>query len=669
MAIAQLSIDMVAKLAEFEKDLKRATAATEAQTSKMALAFEVVKGAAAGVAGALSVGAIVGAVHSVSDYADEMGKMSQKVGVAVEDLSALAYAAKLSDVSNETLGKGLKKLSVLMQEAAGGSAEASRTLKALGTAETQDVNKALFDIADRFEVLKDGAGKTALAAKGFGEKIGPELIPLLNGGGEALRNATEEARKFGRVVTKEAAAAAEKFNDNLTRLSEISKGVQASMFAGLVEGLGNAGAAYIDAAKEGSKYLGVIAAIQTFLTGDDRHKNNVALVEDTDKLLRAENALAAARASGMNPQGIAARQKAVDDLNARLKTNLAYRKLLDEQEERAKPKPRTETVDPGAFASGEKLKAMKSLADQGATLTESLLGQASGLSSDFFKKWDQLNAAYNGSAISLDRLTLAQAELLKQQPFEKTSLESAKKIAEDRATARNKEYDDINEWEKKRLAQEDKFWSDLLAATPTAKLEVQRATIEKITKGFLIEKKYGAPDSAEAAAKYGEVINAYLNNIPEAVAVTKSAAEELGLSFSSAFEDAIVSGNSLSVVLEGLEKDILRIALRKSITEPAAAYITGGISSILGSLGLPSFAVGTDYVPQDMIAKIHKGEKITPAAQNAMGSNGAQQVTVVQNFTVGDVASISMVRQAVAGSERRIVASMGRSRNYGGALS
>ena len=668
MAIAQLSIDLTAKMAEFVTDLKRATTATEAQTHKMSLAFDMVKGAAAGVAGALSVGAMVEAVHTVADYADEMGKMSQKVGVAVEDLSALAYAAKLSDVSNETLGKGLKKLSVLMQEAAGGSAEASRTLKALGTAETQDVNKAMFDIADRFEVLKDGAGKTALAAKGFGEKIGPELIPLLNGGGEALRNATEEARKFGNVVSKEAAAAAEKFNDNLTRLAMISKGVQASMFAGLIDGLGNTGTAYIEAAKEGSKYLGVIAAIQTFLTGDDRHKNNVALVEDTDKLLRAENALAAARASGMNPQGIAARQKAVDDLNARLKTNLAYRKLLDEQEERAKPKPRTETVDPGAFASGEKLKAMKALADQGATLTESLLGQASGLSSDFFKKWDQLNAAYSGGAISLERLTLAQAELIKQQPFEKTALESAKKIAEDRATARNKEYDDINKWDQDRLNQEDKFWRDLLAATPTAKLEAQRATIAKITEGFL-SGKYGAPDGSEAAAKYGEVVNTYLNNIPEAVAASKSAAEELGLSFSSAFEDAIVSGKGLSVVLEGLEKDILRIALRKSITEPAAAYITGGISSILGSLGLPSFAVGTDYVPQDMIAKIHKGEKITPAAQNAMGSNGAQQVTVVQNFTVGDVASISMVRQAVAGSERRIVASMGRSRNYGGALS
>ena len=83
---------------------------------------------------------------------------------------------------------------------------------------------------------------------------------------------------------------------------------------------------------------------------------------------------------------------------------------------------------------------------------------------------------------------------------------------------------------------------------------------------------------------------------------------------------------------------------------------------------LPGFAVGTDYVPRDMVARIHKGEKIIPAAQNNRSQGGAP-IYVTQNFTVGDVASISMVRQAVAGSERRIAAGIGRSMAYGGAMS
>jgi len=45
--------------------------------------------------------------------------------------------------------------------------------------------------------------------------------------------------------------------------------------------------------------------------------------------------------------------------------------------------------------------------------------------------------------------------------------------------------------------------------------------------------------------------------------------------------------------------------------------------------GLASFDVGTDYVPEDMIAKIHKGERIVPAAQNKPGYGSNVQVSNV----------------------------------------
>jgi len=39
--------------------------------------------------------------------------------------------------------------------------------------------------------------------------------------------------------------------------------------------------------------------------------------------------------------------------------------------------------------------------------------------------------------------------------------------------------------------------------------------------------------------------------------------------------------------------------------------------------GLPTFAVGTNYVPHDMVAKIHEGEAIVPRAYNpAAGGSG-----------------------------------------------
>lgn len=55
----------------------------------------------------------------------------------------------------------------------------------------------------------------------------------------------------------------------------------------------------------------------------------------------------------------------------------------------------------------------------------------------------------------------------------------------------------------------------------------------------------------------------------------------------------------------------------------AAAYGQG-----LAWAGLASFAVGTDYVPQDMFAQIHQGERIVPASENWVGPHsggGGQQ--------------------------------------------
>jgi hypothetical protein len=41
---------------------------------------------------------------------------------------------------------------------------------------------------------------------------------------------------------------------------------------------------------------------------------------------------------------------------------------------------------------------------------------------------------------------------------------------------------------------------------------------------------------------------------------------------------------------------------------------------VVNPFGLPSYDIGTDYVPRTGIALVHKGERIIPAAQNASGA-------------------------------------------------
>jgi hypothetical protein len=52
-------------------------------------------------------------------------------------------------------------------------------------------------------------------------------------------------------------------------------------------------------------------------------------------------------------------------------------------------------------------------------------------------------------------------------------------------------------------------------------------------------------------------------------------------------------------------------------------YSVAEVNALFDRYSIPRFAVGTDYVPNDMLAMIHKGEQIVPAAYNP-NANGNQ---------------------------------------------
>ena len=193
--------------------------------------------AGAGIA-ALGVG-ITALVMPVARVGDEFFKLSQKTGVSVEALTALDYAAKLSDVSTEGMTKALQKLSVAMFATQINGVEGSAALRALGVSAT-DVNgqirpteQVLLDLADKFSAMPDGADKAALAVKLFG-KEGLSIIPFLNQGRAGITALMEEAQRLGLVMSEDVARASEVFNDNLTRLSAIFEGVQRQIGAAVI---------------------------------------------------------------------------------------------------------------------------------------------------------------------------------------------------------------------------------------------------------------------------------------------------------------------------------------------------------------------------------------------------------------------------------------------------
>jgi lambda family phage tail tape measure protein len=216
----------------------------EAATERLGLLGSVLGklGPAGLIAGAsiaaLGVG-ITALVMPVARVGDEFFKLSQKTGVSVEALTALDYAAKLSDVTTEGLTKALQKLSVAMFDTQVNGDEGSAALKALGVSATdahgqiRQTEAVLLDLAEKFADMPDGADKAALAVKLFG-KEGLAIIPFLNQGREGITALMEEAQRLGLVMSEDVARASEVFNDNLTRLSAIFEGVQRQIGAAVI---------------------------------------------------------------------------------------------------------------------------------------------------------------------------------------------------------------------------------------------------------------------------------------------------------------------------------------------------------------------------------------------------------------------------------------------------
>lgn len=230
--IGTFTADFIANVDGFQQGIKKANSHLETMTTSITkgiVAAEVIEKVATAAFNLIS-NAVRSAVTQTADYGDEMQAAAQKTGIGVAKLGELRFAAEQGNASFGDLSAGLRVMARNLDAANQGSKEQVAAFNRLGIA-TKDVhgnarplNDVFLDLAERFQQLPDGAEKSAAGMAIMGRNA-DSLIPTLNEGREGIEKMGERARILGAIMSDEAAAAGDQFNDSLGELKLAGQGL------------------------------------------------------------------------------------------------------------------------------------------------------------------------------------------------------------------------------------------------------------------------------------------------------------------------------------------------------------------------------------------------------------------------------------------------------------
>lgn len=194
---------------------------------------------------------------------DELFKLSQKTGIAVESLAGLEFAAEQSGVELDKVAKATRTFGLLVKEAADESSGAAKKLSQLGLSykDLKDLSpeRQLLALADALSKFSKEDRAVALTAT-LGDKMA-DLIPLLSGGSKGLQELIEQGKKLN-PVTEQSAKNAEKFNDQVNLLSKSVSALGREMVQGIIPSLTRVSDEMVKATQQSGLFAGALAGVK-----------------------------------------------------------------------------------------------------------------------------------------------------------------------------------------------------------------------------------------------------------------------------------------------------------------------------------------------------------------------------------------------------------------------
>ena len=585
---------------------------TAAAFAKAQKNIDALKTTASSLGGVLGVGfsavALVNFTKAAIDSLDALNDLSDATGASIENISALEDVAARTGTSFDTVQSALVKFNSALNSAKKDSPQAA-AIEAIGLSveklKALDPAEALRQTAVALAQFADDGNKARIVQELFGKSV-REVAPLLKD--------LAESGGLVATVTTEQAKEAEKFNIQLFELQKNLQDVSRDMAGPLVKAMNELIAKFKEGEKAGKGFWEVgfenyLANVRKFYglkppevntggaTGDFGPGAGGGRGSVNPALVRPSLPSSLEKATAGGSKSAAAKQSEAD----------RYLETLTKQLEKTQELTAVQQVGFDIIAG----RTGKLTTDQQNNLVQ------------LAQKIDAIRA--EGQAEK--ELTA----ILKDK--RQASIEAGDAVAK-----ANEEYQGL-------LAR-------LLAATPSANLESQRNDVQLLTKEF--------EAGRISETLYLEAVSARLDLVGEKVGTTKTLAEDLGLTFTSAFENAIVGGQSFSEVLQGLEQDIIRIVTRKTVTEPLGNAISSSLSgfnfaSLLGFDGGGYTGSGPRSGGMDgkggFMAMLHPQETVV---DHARGQSAGNSVSLVINQSFAQGTSRQTTMQAAADASRQL---------------
>lgn len=458
-----ITVSLLASTGSFETDMGRAERRMKKVDKEFTASARAIAGAfaplGAAIAGVFSIGVMVNFTRAAVNGVDALNDLADATGTSVENASALDEIARRTGGSLDQVTGILTKFNQTLLAAKPGSG-ADQVLKQIG------LNAEELKRIDPAEALR----RTAVALDKFAND-GNRARAMQELFGESVRHAAPfladlaAQGKLNATVTTEQAKAAEEFNKNLFELQANVNAVARDISGPMVSGLNELAKRYKATTEAGGGFLEFLGR-QT----------------EIGRLLGVAVVPNAGGATGSWGE------------------------------------PDKPSIGPGET---EQQKALKKFFEQNATAAEKftaeLAKQKAALGDLFSPEIEKrLRARFfpvsPTKAPKADKTGIAAEDPL--DAFRRSELEATEAV--NRALESSKWAaweEDRTEKLKAAAAAQDRL-NALIADTPTGQLEKQRETMKFLADQFE-RGAFGAMESAEAVAKYGEAANAALGNLPK----------------------------------------------------------------------------------------------------------------------------------------------------------